>query len=517
MVEDLYIVNFPKTQENREDIDIKLIDQLQDFLLDKNVVKKEENLNELRKCCNEFKSFLEDLKDKNDLETVITKEYKNQIFSEKQEYAHKFLEQIFISIDPYELTETHTEYFSLLKRFQETSSDYLKSYRDHLIHTLRVFLLVSAILEILGDTWIDILKNLLSDLLEKFDKDIKPATQLERLKDAELWIFSIQGVTLMSLFHDIGMVYSKHKEMIERINECIFLTSKGEDLSIFTWQPQLKKEYKDRIDNVLPIFEDLSEKYHPEYENLYKILAEELDSITLDLENIHGTLSLLLIFRLYYSLERVILETSPAKLEKEYKEATSRPELRRKKINTKDRIVADDEGEYSIKKLRNVIGFLILYEAMNAIFAHDKKGYVALSPFSEILVFADSSQEWDRFECKEGEPIKCAKDKIKICVNCCEGGETILSFYEETSFEETEILNKIISKLSDVLKDNEKRGAFGLFFHLKVECPNINPSRALFRCKYHPQIINDRDPGIRDEEIDIKDFCRRCKKKQRGG
>lgn len=532
MVEDTYIVDYQKTRKRREDIDIKLIDQLQEFLSKKNIIKDEEKLDDLIERSNEFKSFLQNLHE--NVETNLSlpneeqsknheersMEIKKQIFLEKQEHAHELLKQIFISIDPYKLSKRRTEYFSLLLRFQETSSDYLKSYRDHLIHTLRVFLLVIAIFEILKDTWIVILENLLGDLLKKFNKDIEPAAQLKRLKKSELWTFSIHGATLMSLFHDIGMVYSKHKEMIEGINKRIFLASKGEDLSIFAWQPQLKGECEHRMQKILPIFEELSERYHPEYDKLYQTLVDDLEKTkTLDMENIHGTLSLLLFFELYYTLESVILDTSYPKLKKEYDEAASRPEWGNKRISTRDRIVADNEGEDSTEKLKNVVDKLILYEAMNAIFAHDKKEHVAPSPFSEILVFADNSQEWDRFECKGGEPIEYTKDKIKIRVNECEGEEIALSFYEETSFQETGKLNKIISQLSDILNDTRKRGTFGIFFHLKVDesSPNMNPSRALFRCKYHPQVFDYRDLPIREEEIDIKDFCRKCEKRQEGG
>ncbi len=541
MVGNSCIVDFPETQRKREEIDVMLVDLLKDFLSGKNVIESKEDLDKLIEYCNDFKSFLQDLSKEAEVDLSLpngvqssdyeerSEEAKKQIFFEKQKYAHKLLQQIFISIDPYKLSKGHTKYFSVLLKFQEMSPVYLSSYRDHLIHSLRVFLLVIAIFEALKGTWINILKGMLTDLLKKLDKNIEPTAQLKRLEPPELWAYSIRGATLMSLFHDIGIVYSKYKEMIDEFGKNIFGVSEDEDLSIFEWQPQLKRKYEHYKEKILPIFEELSEKYHPEYEKdnnkhkkLHKILEDDLEKIkTLENEDIHGTLSLFLIFQLYYNLESVLLGTTPPQLQKEYGEAGSRPEWGSGRTSTKDRIVADNEGEDSREKLKDVVDKLILYEAMNAIFAHDKKGHVALSPFSEILVFADNSQEWDRFECKEGKPIKFAKDKIGIYVdvNECEGGETALRFYEETSLQEASTLNKIISKLGDVLKDDRKRGVFGIFFYIKVDekSPGMNPSRALFRCRYHPQIFDDRDLVTREEEIDIRDFCRKCEKKQKGG
>ena len=370
----------------------------------------------------------------------------------KQEYAHELLKQIFIAVDPYELSVSHKEYFSLLLRFQETNSEYLKSYRDHLIHTLRVFLLVIAIFEKLGDTWIEILKDLLVDLLKKLREDIDPVKQMEKL-EGKFWFFSIRGAAFMSLFHDIGMVYSKHREMMETFDKSIFMTSEGEDLSIFEWQPYLKKEWEEAREKISPEFKELSEKYHPEYGKLHQTLEDDLEKIkALDIEDIHGTLSFFLLFRLYGVLKSFLLDAYP-KLDKKLMEASSRPEVSTRKMNTKDRKVADNEGEISREKLEDVVDMLVLYEAMNAIFVHDKESHVALSPFSEILVFADNSQEWDRFECKNGKPIDYAKDKIKICVDNCDGQETLLSFYEEPSFEQVATLNDIISKLSSILND----------------------------------------------------------------
>ena len=113
MVEGSCIVDYTKTIGRREDIDIMLIDQVRDFLKDKDAIKDKGELDKLETCCDKFQSFLCNIREDESTDP--------NLFLEKQKYACELLKQIFISVDPYLLSKYHTRYFQDPHRFESSS------------------------------------------------------------------------------------------------------------------------------------------------------------------------------------------------------------------------------------------------------------------------------------------------------------------------------------------------------------------------------------------------------------
>lgn len=544
MVKKDYIVRYPRIQKRREDIDLKLLGQIEDFLDDKDVIVNEKEKTDLIGKIGEFKTFLQrfnkDVKvNLSPPSRKLSEEYEKRSEAymlhieilEKQRHAYDLLEQLFKSIDPFKLGGGYKRYFSLLLKFQEASFKYQESYRDHLIHSLRVFLLIVAIFEVLNDKWISIFKGYLHNLLKKLDIE---TGLLNRLSDPDLWEFSIHGASVMSLFHDIGMVPSKYRKMMEGLNKHIFENSDDDnDLSIFSFvcQLELGGSFESKMNEVLDVFEKLS-KLHPEYDE-YSTLKDDLEKFKKlsekenksAIEDIHGSLSLAYVYTPSVIRED-LLNDSFSELEGYYEDPSTfvdeeiinepqfdfDPDL----LSEKGHPSLGDETEQRKKdKIKRKIKQLILHETMNAIFVHDKKGYVALSPLSEILIFADSSQEWDRIQFKKGEITRYTKKRIDIYKCEPEDGKIILGFCEEARFEEAKALDNIMSRLSDIFNDSRQRGSFGFFINLQADRESndvIKPSQALFRYKYHPKIFDFVGYETRDEIL-IESFLRECKRK----
>jgi len=474
MTYETYIVDYPETQRKLEDIDIKLLDQFLEFLFEKKIFRGED-LTELIDKINKYKISIQD---------------PNRIgVSKKQIVARELIDQIYSSIMSPDPELENREYFSLLLRFQEASFRYYQeNNRDHLIHSLRVFLLIFAIFRALDAEWINILKDFLQDLLEKLDISSESDIRM-RLSSKDLWKISVRAASLMSLFHDIGIVPSRCGKLIEGLIDTIFRSPDGrDDLSIFSFQLELKEEYKEAIEFLLPFFEKLFKRFHPKHVELFQKLEEDFERLKKPFKNedikilasMHGSLSLFLV----YILPIIKITLS---------------------------------GQSLKERLIEAVDSLILLETTIAIFAHDKENHITVSPLSEILIFADVSQEWDRIQYKKGKMTRYQRDEIKIGLHRCKNGESILSFYEGDQFEEMEELEKLREKFKKMLSDMRKKGKFGILISLSVnsDSTNIkNPYSSIFRCKFHSRLLDCEDMSTRDK-IPYERFCRNCTKNTR--
>ncbi|MBU7038378.1 MAG: hypothetical protein HXS52_10640 [Theionarchaea archaeon] len=528
-------------QQTAEEVDMKLLDDFLHFMQTRNINKLDDSLS---KRIEEFRNFLTRIEEEIKIEVSSATPEQNEYYQElirmleKQRHSVELVKQTFGSLEPFELSGALLDYFEMLKEFQEASFKYQQNYRDHLIHSLRVFLLIISILNAMGDIWICILRRFLCKNLRNLGIRISKKQFAEVLNPEELWDCSIQGVSIMSFFHDIGMVYSRYREMVDGLEERIFAdrsrTGMEGDRSIFTYKPilRLKHEAVGEIKGRISIFSEALGKMHPEYEELTTILNHVFGSIensekeTEEAESespasndkkLHGVYALLNIYT-YQVIERRFLD-SIRDLERESKEVeryrSSAFRAYRSNLESGAKIppdtLLDNESRGNINKQKEILRTLILCEVFNCILIHDMDGFPYMSPLSELLIFADNAQEWNRIAFEGGCKKQYEKDQIEICINKCEKAcLLILDFYEKKMFEGSESLNTLMDMCTKRYSCEIEAGVFGIFYRIKAsDYETRRPSQAVFVCP-HLEVGKGRIPLEDTGDISLDMFCQYC-------
>lgn len=516
-MEKIYIVEYPKKQERKE-IDLKLLRQFKEFLSKEYIITNQSLQEDFLTRVDDLLHFLENFPKgvKINLKyprTELREEYQKRSkdflldieIIEKQRNAKDMLEQIFISVDPFKLAQTYRTHFDRLLRFQEASFKYQSNYRDHLIHSLRVFLSIIAIFDFLGDKWIIIFRNFLHNQLQELNLQIDPDT----LVDEVLWKLSVDGALIMSLFHDIGTVPSEFVEMINGLKEYILGDSKEQNgllLIDFSFEEKFSSDFENRIEEILKIYEkigDLHPHYHEKLKEDFEDLRNQLKE-GVPMKDLHGSLSFVYLFPASYINGLSTLGSS---------DFSSRYSFDESHANEKGFPSLSDStyNEWN-ENMKKDLGPLILYEALIAIFVHDKKEYFSISPFSEILIFSDNSQEWDRIESEQGKITRYEKDRVEIFKYRCDAGVEGFGFSEESKFGANRKLEGIVGQYKDSFSDETSKGIFSFFISIVAnkESEYVNkPSQAIFRCKHMPKLNSFRDVESR-EKIELRDFCSAC-------
>lgn len=531
-------------QKNQEEIDIDLLKNLSNLIETKNILRPDDAF---VTAIDRFIASLPNLeKEVRKMELSILSDDSNNKYRdmirvrEKQQSVFLLMNQLFKSLKPQKLAKSYTALISMLKEFQEISFEYHKDFRDHLIHSFRVFLLISSLIKKMDDSWISVLRASLSKSLELLNSDIIPEEFMRSVSDRALWRFSIEGASVMGLFHDIGLAYSEYHEIIKGLNERIF----PKDRSLYSIEPpvyKVKKGWKTKKKEMIDHYQEVIERMHPKFKGILSELRKELDRIIAFKGALkrnrpsHGAISFFNVYTIetikkdllrvdYADIQKKLIETSRI-----VKGSSMLSFARQKRLEDSDKSEAlqsigesctegipDQSREEAISKVEDIFNTLISCEAFSSILIHDMGKFAFLSPFSEILVFADVCQEWDRVEYEKGELKEHAREEIKICVesikeSCKKIGPQILSFYEKGAFRDSNFLNKLSRKCLESYTHGVETGRFRYYFYFcATDDQNIDfPSQAVFICPFLSK-KNRKMQLSTVKSIRIEDFCSNC-------